>query len=93
MQDFKNSKIFVCGSLIFNIHIFRFKMDAGLQVAILTLILNLNFLVQGAVSFHSSVGTQNQPTIHLVGLEGPPNHPASKARGAFCVNVNKHGSY
>ena len=50
------------------------------------------FLVQGAVSFHPSVGTQNQSTIHLVCLEGPPNHPASKAR-AFCVNVNKHFSY
>ena len=33
MQDFKISKIF-CGSLILNIPIFRFKMDAGLQVDI-----------------------------------------------------------
>ena len=32
MQDFKNSKIF--GALIFNIHIFRFKIHAGLQVHI-----------------------------------------------------------
>ena len=31
-QDFKNSKLFVCSALIFNIPIFRFKMDAGLQV-------------------------------------------------------------
>ena len=44
-QDFKNSKIFVCSVLIFNIHIFRFKTDAGLQVDI-DLTLNLNFLVQ-----------------------------------------------
>ena len=28
-QDFKNSKIFVCSALIFNIHISRFKTDAG----------------------------------------------------------------
>ena len=32
MQDFKNLKIFACGLLIFNIHIFKFKMDAELQV-------------------------------------------------------------
>ena len=55
----------------------------------LTLKLNLNFFVQGAFSFHSSVGTQNQSTIHLVGLEGRTNHPASKSR-VICVNVNKH---
>ena len=32
MQDLKNSKFFACDALIFNIHIFRFKMNAGLQV-------------------------------------------------------------
>ena len=34
MQDLKNSKTFACCTLIFNIYIFRFKMDAGLQVDI-----------------------------------------------------------
>ena len=34
MQDFKNSKCFACGALIFNIRIYRFKTDAGLQVDI-----------------------------------------------------------
>ena len=34
MQGFKNSKIFACGALIFNIHIFRFKIHAVLQVVI-----------------------------------------------------------
>ena len=29
---------------------------------------------------------------HLVSLEGPPNHPASKDR-TFGVNVNSHDSY
>ena len=59
--------------------------------------MNLIFVAQGAVSFHSSVGTQTQPNhetafffIHLVGLDGPLNHPVNKVR-AFCVNVNKHG--
>ena len=33
-QDFKNPKFFTCSTLIFNIHIFRFNMDAGLQVDI-----------------------------------------------------------
>ena len=32
MQDFKILKIFACNALIFNIHIFKFKMDAELQV-------------------------------------------------------------
>ena len=31
MQDFKNSKSFACGALIFNIHIFGFRANAGLQ--------------------------------------------------------------
>ena len=34
MQDFKNSKSFACGTIIFIIHISRFKMDAGFQVDI-----------------------------------------------------------
>ena len=48
--------------------------------------------------FHPLVGTQNQANlwncffIHLIGLEGPPNHPVCKAR-TFCINANKHGSY
>ena len=33
-QDFKNPKFFTCSTLIFSIHIFRFDMDAGLQVDI-----------------------------------------------------------
>ena len=34
MQHFKISKNLACGTLIFNINIFRFKTDAGLQVDI-----------------------------------------------------------
>ena len=34
MQDLEISKIFTCGALIFNIHIFRFKIHAVLQVDI-----------------------------------------------------------
>ena len=34
MQDFKNLKNFVCSTVSFNILIFRFKIDAGLQVDI-----------------------------------------------------------
>ena len=56
---FKTSKIFACITLIFNIHIFRFKMDTGSQVDILNLKLNPNFLVQKGVSFHPSLGPQN----------------------------------
>ena len=58
-QVFKTSKIFACITLIFNIHIFRFKMDTGSQVDILNLKLNPNFLVQKGVSFHPSLGPQN----------------------------------
>ena len=60
MEDFKNSKLIACSALIFNIHIFRFKIDAGLQVDV-DFTLNLNFLVQGAVSCYPLMGTQNQP--------------------------------
>ena len=98
MQDFKNSNTFACGALIFNIHIFRFKTDTGLQVDI-DFNINLNFLVQVAVSFTPYWALQTNQThettfffIHLVGLEDPPNHPVNKAR-VFCVNVKKHGSY
>ena len=96
-KKIKKKKNFGCRTLTFKIPIFRFKTDAGLEADI-DLTLNLNFLFQGAVSFHPSAGVQNQPNhetgfffIHLVGLEGPPNPPVSKAR-AFRVNVNKHGS-
>ena len=65
LKVFKNAKFFCCCAFIFYIHIFRFKMT-----------LNLNFLVQGAVSFHPSVGPQNQPS-----------DPVSKAR-TFYWNVN-----
>ena len=94
MQDFKNSKSL--GALIFGIHIFKFKMGAGLQVDI---DINTEYKFSWAVSFHLSVGTQNQPNsrnyflFYTFGaIKGPPNHPVSKAR-AFCVNVNKHDSY
>ena len=32
MKDLQNFKIFAWGAFIFNIHIFKFKMDAELQV-------------------------------------------------------------
>ena len=31
MQNFKNSEIFVCGTLIFNIYIFRYRMDVNID--------------------------------------------------------------
>ena len=34
MQDFKISKVFDCGALIFNIHISRFKIHSGFQLDI-----------------------------------------------------------
>ena len=67
-QDIKNPKFSACSALIFNIHIFRFKADAGLQVDI-DLTPNLNFLVQ-VLSF----------LISLVGLEGPPNFPVCERK-------------
>ena len=75
MQDFKNSKLFACSAPTFNIHIFRFKIDVLLQIDA-DFTMNLNFLDQGAVSFHPLVRTQNQPNlqncffIYLMGLEG-----------------------
>ena len=42
MQDFKNSKL-ACSGPFFNIHIFRLKIDALLQIDVH---LNLNFLIQ-----------------------------------------------
>ena len=99
MQEFKNSKHFACSVLIFNIHIFRLKVDAGLQV-------DIDFNTESEFSrsrssFFSPLSDHSKPTkthetavsfIHLVGLEGSPNHPVCEAR-TFCVNVNKHESY
>ena len=61
----KISKFFACGALIFNIHIFRFKLYAGLQIDI-DFNTESNSLVQGAVSFHPSMDTQNQPNMKLL---------------------------
>ena len=76
MQDLKYSKFFTCGALIFSIHIFRFKTDAGFQVDT-DFNTESKFFFQGPVSFHPQVGTQNNQThetafffIYLVGLEG-----------------------
>ena len=99
MQEFKNSKHFACSALIFNIHIFGLMVDAGVQV-------DIDFNTEAKFScsrssFFSPLSDHSKPTkthetavffIHLVGLEGPPNHPVCKAR-TFCVNVNKHESY
>ena len=95
MQNFRNSKLFACSALIFNIYIFRFKMDAGLRV-------DTDFNTESKFSCSSSnffftpqwalKTNQTHETslffIHLVGLEGPPNHPVSNTR-AFYVNLNK----
>ena len=90
----KISKI-ACGALIFNIHIFRFATDAGLQVDI-----GFNTESKEQFLFTPQWALKTNQThetafffIHLVGLDGPPNHPVSKAFTAFCVNVNKHASY
>ena len=98
-QVLKNSSISACGALVFNLHIFRFKTDAELQV-------NIDFNTESKFfcsrsSLFSPLSGQSNSTkpmkllsffYHLMGLEGPPNHSATKAR-IFCVNVNKHGSY
>ena len=62
IQDFKNLKLFDCCALIFNIHIFRFKIDAGLQVDP-DFTINLKFLLQRAVCLSPLVDTQNQPNL------------------------------
>ena len=93
MQDFKNSKIFVCGALIFNIHIFRFKMDAGLH-------LDIDFNTESKFScsrssFFLPLSGPSKPTkpmtllsffIHLMGLEGSPS--VSKVSAIF-VDVKR----
>ena len=96
MEDFKSSEILACGALIFNIHIFRFKIDAWLQV-------DIDFNTESKFSCLRAVFFTAQWTlktnqnhemffIHLAGLKGPPNHSVSKVR-AFCVSVNKLCSF
>ena len=96
IQDFKNSKILVCGTLIFNIHIsiFRFKIHVGLQV-------DFDFNTKSKIScwrssFFWPLSGHSKPTKPMKLLSFLsiwfPNHPVSEAR-AFCVNVNKHGIY
>ena len=95
MQNFRNSKLFACSALIFNIYIFRFKMDAGLRVdtdfntesKFSCLSSNFFFTPQWALKTNQTHET-SLFFIHLVGLEGPPNHPVSNTR-AFYVNLNK----
>ena len=96
IQDFKNSKILVCGTLIFNIHIskFRFKIHVGLQV---DFDFNTKYKIscRRSSSFWPLSGHSKPPKpMKLLSFLSiwSPNHPVSKAR-AFCVNVNKHGSY
>ena len=60
IQGYKNSKIFCLWHPSFSVFTFSDLKHAGLQV-VLTLTLNINFLFQGAASFHPLVGTQNQP--------------------------------
>ena len=96
IQDFKNSKILVCGTLIFNIHIsiFRFKIHVGLQV-------DIDFNTKSKIScwrssFFWPLSGHSKPTKPMKLLSflsiWSPNNSVSKVR-AFCVNVNKHGSY
>ena len=79
----KIQKYFACGALILNIHFFRFKTDAGLQVDI-----DFNtesiFFFQGDFSFHPSGDTKNQlnPSNCFLfypfgGFRGPPK-PSSQ---------------
>ena len=60
MLDFKSSKTLACGALIFNIHIFRFKIHAGLQV-------NIDFSTESIFScsrssFFSPLSVHLKPT-------------------------------
>ena len=99
IQDLKISEILSCGTLIFNIHIFRFKIHAGL------LVVN-DFNIESKFSclrssFFWPCSGHSKPTkpmkllsffIYLVSLGGLPNHTVSKAR-TFYINVKKHGRY
>ena len=99
IQDLKISEILSCGTLIFNIHIFRFKIHAGL------LVVN-DFYIESKFSclrnsFFWPCSGHSKPTkpmkllsffIYLVSLGGLPNHTVSKAR-TFYINVKKHGRY
>ena len=96
MQDFKGSKIFACGAFIFNIHIFRFRMHARLQV-------DIDFNIESKFSFsrsgffsplggHSKVTKPVKLLFYPIGaFRGPRNHPVSIAR-SFCVNMDKHAA-
>ena len=96
MQDFKGSKIFACGAFIFNIHIFRFRMHARLQV-------DIDFNTESKFSFsrsgffsplggHSKVTKPVKLLFYPIGaFRGPRNHPVSIAR-SFCVNMDKHAA-
>ena len=79
---------------------FQIKTDTGLQVDIdSNPESNFFFFFKEQCLFTPQWAPKTNQTqetafffIHLVSLWVPPNHPISKAT-AFCVNVNKHGSY
>ena len=83
MQDLKNSNFFAWSTPIFNIHIFRFKMDAGLKVCF-DFNAESNFFCSRS-SFFSPLGEHSKPTKpmkllpFLSILEGFQNHLLSKA--------------
>ena len=76
MQNSENSKIFACGALNFNIHIFRFTMDAGLQV-------DIDFNTESKFSFprssfFSPLSGHSKPINYPFGwFRGPPK-PSSQ---------------
>ena len=59
-SNFQRFKIFSCGALTINIHIFRFKMDAGLHIDIDFNTESKCFCSRSSF-FQPSVGPQNQP--------------------------------
>ena len=102
MQYFKNSEIFACDALIFNIYIFRFKIHAELQV-------DIDFNTESKFScsrssFFSPLSGHSKQTkpmklhsfLSICAFRGPSkpsNHSVSKARTFCVINKNKHGSY
>ena len=92
ISQFQN--ILACCALIFNIHIFRFKTDAGHQVFI-DINTESSFSFSKSSFFLPLCGYSSKPDpwncflfYPLGGFRGfSKSYPVSKAR-AFCVNVN-----
>ena len=88
---FKKFKIFLPVASSFSMFTFLDLRQIQNFKQILTLTLNLNFLFQGAVSFHPSVCTQNQPNpwncflfYPFSGFRGPSKLSSQLSQSIFC---------